>query len=134
MELVFELSLHKELYNWLLEDITRKKRDWPRWKHNGGDIEKPYCGAHCFACGYADKSTIENLGYSSDEDKCMYCPFDIDINKTCLNGLYLKYSLLKESYLSKYQSIENKKYIEEKIKNIITQIRDFPIKKDIKYR
>ena len=119
------------MWQWLSDNPNKNKRDWPRWKRNGGDIEKPYYSAHCFACGYADKSTIENLGYSSDEDKCMYCPFDIDLNKTCLNGLYLKYSLLKESYLSKYQSKENKKYIKKQIEEIIIQIRDFPIKKDV---
>ena len=134
MEIVFELSLHKELYNWILNDITRKKRDWPRWKSNGGDIEKPYYSAHCFACGYADKVMKNILNYSNDEEKCEYCPFNIDINKTCLDGLYLKYSLLKESYLSKYQSKENKKYIKKQIEEIIIQIRDFPIKKDVLYR
>ena len=65
--------------------------------------------------------------------------FDNDINmKTTLIDLISQYdedySLLKESYLSKYQSKENKKYIKKQIEEIIIQIRDFPIKKDVLYR
>lgn len=49
---VFELTLHRILWNWLATNPLSEKSDWPEWTYNGGSIEEIL--SDCFACGYAD--------------------------------------------------------------------------------
>jgi hypothetical protein len=49
------LALHKELWAWLSKHPKANKIDWPRWKHNGGDIEK--VDSCCFACEWRCKQS-----------------------------------------------------------------------------
>lgn len=101
----FYHTLHKDMWNYLYENPNKNKKDWPRWKRNGGDI-KIVIG-NCFACKYDYKFN----------GTCDHCPFNIDINKTCLNDLYIEWC-------------HNNNL--EKRKQLAKQIRDFPIKKGIK--
>lgn len=87
-------QLHEELWlGWLAEDPKREKEDWPRFKHNGGDlnIENPFC----FPCVYSEQHLMrEDLGWES----CCYCPLDFSgwenttgSTGTCLGGLFDKW-------------------------------------------
>ena len=145
--LYFYYSAHNHLWNWLYEDITRDKFDWPEWKNKKYKNAKWSNG--CFGCFYKDHIfKIRNI------NSCYkYCPFKIDKNVDCLNGLYSKYC----DYRRKYKNITNyyinsidsqenyinilsqEKYyqlikLEKELKNIILKIRDFPIKKKINNR
>ena len=119
----FPLSLHKKLYSWILEDPSRRKKYWPHWKENGGNLEKPHHSAYCFACGFAIEYMNKELGYADDKLKCSYCPFEVNPNDSCLNGLYNKYKELKNN-------ITEDNLIE--LKNVINGIINYPVKKNIK--
>lgn len=103
--IIFSHTLHKEMWQWLSDNPNKNKRDWPRWKHNGGDIEKSV--GNCFACKYSIY-----FGY-----RCKYCPFNIDTSKSCLNDLYIEWC---------FNNNLNEK------KELATQIKNFPVKKFVK--
>ena len=54
---VFNHTAHKELWNYLAENPTKWKEDWPKWKINGGEYSS-VCH-HCFACEF----TVDNICY-----------------------------------------------------------------------
>ena len=109
--LIFRYTLHKELWQYLIDNPNKDKKDWPRWKSNGGDIEK--IDDNCFACEYKLKYPSE---YFYTCYKC--CPFKVKFRSACLNGLYEEWNesedLNKRSKLAK-------------------QIKKFPMKKSVKY-
>lgn len=41
-------KLHYELWDWLYENPSKQKRDWPMWTRNGGEIEE--VDSDCFLC------------------------------------------------------------------------------------
>lgn len=43
------IKLHREMWRWLAENPDKNKHDWPRWGHNGGDIDNDI-PTLCFAC------------------------------------------------------------------------------------
>ncbi len=57
---VFNHTAHKELWNYLAENPTKQKEDWPEWKVNGGKYSR--VDGNCFACEF----TID--------DTCYDCP------------------------------------------------------------
>lgn len=64
----FNLTAHKELWNWLANNPDKKKSEWPGWKRNGGKYK--HQANFCFACGYASSD-------DSMDDDCEFktCPF-----------------------------------------------------------
>lgn len=76
----FQHTLHKELYQWLLDNPGKKECDWPKWEMNGGDVKDATCW--CFACDYERMS-------SSDKVDCD-CPLDFPPGNKCgeLNSLF----------------------------------------------
>lgn len=83
-EVVFELTAHKELWNWLAEHPRAKKTDWPGWERYKDVIE------HCFGCDYSDKVGKES---SNPTGYCSLCPFVDPYNSDhtrngCINGLF----------------------------------------------
>ena len=75
---VFNHTLHKELWNWLSENPTKTKFDWPKWKKLR---KKPIPTNYCFACEAASCKSCEN------------CPLDWGDRCSCisLNSPYNKY-------------------------------------------
>ena len=142
--LCFYHSSHISLWNWIYEDITRDKSNWPGWKNK--KFKDAKWSMNCFGCFYKDSIfKIWNI------NSCYkYCPFEIIKNKGCLNGLYTRYCNYKYRYMNiiKYfinaqenyiNIISQEKYYqfietEKELKNVILQIRDFPIKKKISNR
>lgn len=76
---IFNHTAHKELWNYLAENPTKWKEDWPGWKINGGEYSS-VCH-HCFACEF----TIDSI--------CYDCPL-IWPNGCCTGyyGLYEKWA------------------------------------------
>ena len=64
-EKVFDIIGHRELWNWLADNSTKDKHDWPGWKDNGGKYTDAW--AHCFACEY---------GGTDDEGDRACCPLE----------------------------------------------------------
>ena len=75
---IFNHTAHKELWNYLAENPTKWKEDWPGWKINGGEYSK--VDSHCFACEFTICGT------------CYDCPL-IWPSGCCTNysGLYKKW-------------------------------------------
>lgn len=61
----FNLTAHKELWNWLADNPNKGKINWPGWKRNGGIYDAM---GSCFACEY-DKQCG-----TSFFDSCEKCP------------------------------------------------------------
>ena len=94
------LLLCIELWDWLAENPTKHKSDWPGWtEHTDAEAYN-----HCFACQYAEEQAVINL----KDDICSLCPlmdywddgFDAicpSAYKTCMgkNSLYLRWSGLR---------------------------------------
>lgn len=79
---VFNRTAHKELWNYLAENPTKWKRDWPGWEENGGEYNK--VPSYCFACAF------------NTDNACYNCPL-IWPSGCCTDygGLYKKWA--KES-------------------------------------
>ena len=78
MNIMFDHTNHKKLWNWLAENPEMEKEDWPEWEDNGGSVLWVFY--HCFACGYAKL-------------ECSACPL-IWPSGRCLtdNGIYEKWA------------------------------------------
>ncbi len=76
---VFNHTAHKELWNYLAENPTEWKVNWPGWETNGGKYNK--VNSHCFACEFIVGGT------------CCDCPL-IWPNNDCAgyNGLHTKWA------------------------------------------
>ena len=59
----FNLTAHKELWNWLADNPSCNKEEWPGWKHNGGQY--PSDCSMCFACQYDERF---------HDGPCAHCP------------------------------------------------------------
>ena len=60
-------KLHRELWQWLADNPNLKKKHWPRWKFNGGDVQD--ATNQCFAC---EAMSPQDCGV--DEGSCDDCP------------------------------------------------------------
>ena len=47
---IFNHTAHKKLWNYLAENPTEYKGDWPGWEVNGGEYSE--VDSHCFACEF----------------------------------------------------------------------------------
>lgn len=64
-----ELSI--ELWAWLAE-TGREKKEWPGWKHNGGEHET--VAILCFLCEYNTRREERNQ-FSVNNLDCEFCPY-----------------------------------------------------------
>lgn len=63
----FNITAHKELWEWLMENPESHASEWPEWwKHQA--IKKDYSQGlqHNFACLYVDQNELD----------CLACPFE----------------------------------------------------------
>lgn len=85
----FNLTAHKELWNWLAENPSNKKEDWPGWEENAGKYKK--VDELCFACQYANDVDGKYGG-------CRSCPLDgYKEGIGCLKGLFIKWEYAHQS-------------------------------------
>jgi hypothetical protein len=94
MELVFDLTHHKELWNWLADHPKREKYDWFKMKLLNGE---KFSGM-CFACIYADevceKACLKmRIGYCDTCD--IYCsdscPLEFQVECDNADSLYYQW-------------------------------------------
>jgi len=81
------IRLHRELWNWLAENPTKKNSDWPGWKeHKDAEFS-------CFLCHYDREKT-------TDTTSCNFCPLDWGNSAGCygvkLNGYFIIWTNLNE--------------------------------------
>ena len=113
--IVFDHTNHIKLWQWLADNPTKDKCDWPEWKENGGNIKYTY--NYCFACYYIILYAYKYDPHHS-RSVCSYCPFgDLgNSDRGCLGGLYHKW---------KYSSDLTRR------SEVAKQIRDLPIRTDM---
>ncbi len=75
LKLIKYRTLHKAMWQWLADNPTSKKGDWPGW------IESGYASHQCFACHVCGV-------------RCSICPLDWPQGKDCseMDGLYKQWS------------------------------------------
>lgn len=103
------LKLHRELWDWMYKNPSRDKREWPKWKHNGG----PYEGnsIDCFLCDWVEQTS--GMGCTSVHSDCL---LDWSPTTNCLDhGSYF------DKWLNSMTPKAKKKYAK--------LIRDLPLKK-----
>ncbi len=105
--IIFDHTNHVKLWDWLVNNPTKDKYNWPEWIHNGGTS---MAIMRCFACEYTSVLT-QRKHYD-----CTYCPFGDFHGKTCLDGLFGRWL---------YETDPVKK------SELAKQIRDLLIRKDI---
>ncbi len=109
--ITFDHTNHIKLWQWLADNPTKDKCDWPEWSVNGGKVKHIY--NDCFSCEYS----VSIITASGDaQHMCKYCPFGKYCAFTCMDGLYKKWANTKDMHYK----IE-----------LAERIRDFPIRKDI---
>jgi hypothetical protein len=92
---VFQLGLHREMWDFLSKNPTRSKNSWPGWKLQTALF-------HCFAC----EATMSKL----KKTQCLNCPLCeyvwVQNTSSCLGGLYAKWvhahGSIKTEEASKY--------------------------------
>ena len=100
---------HYELWDWLSKNPDKEKEDWFALDKNKG-IK---VANDCFACQFDDEIT----------GCCRACPLICDEtnNKSCLGGLYEKYTNAKVDY-----RIRKTSSLRDKVIELAKQIRDLP--------
>lgn len=85
-EIIFNLSAHKSLWNWLAKHPDREKLEWPGWHRNGGTYRS---ATGCFACDYAQAmcAALEN---DKSSGECRRCPIWDEDNR-CYTNEYEAY-------------------------------------------
>ena len=72
----FNLTKHKELWNWLAENPDMQKGHWPGWDEIEDWDDEIYPDNNCFACEYLVEGLLENernnycLCASTCEERC----------------------------------------------------------------
>ncbi len=63
------LFLCWKLWEWLAENPGKRKRDWPEWKHNEGEVTRMYLGCPCCEVGF-DYDVFDQ----PSDNNCLRCP------------------------------------------------------------
>lgn len=102
----FNHSAHIRLWDWLSKNPDKRKKDWPEWQANGGNVAR--VSGDCFACEYTMK-----CNYCS----CSNCPLIWPNNISCnrLGGLFIRWN----------GAVGNEKQA------LAEQIRDLPVKEGV---
>lgn len=104
------IAKHREIWNWLADNPSKEKKDWPGWEeYVGSKIEINYC----FLCDYVN---------FAKGGMCSFCPLDWGITKKCMQikpelSYYLLYSdapdlVLKSKYAEIIANLPEKDYTE----------------------
>lgn len=118
----FNLTAHRQLYNWLFLHPKKDILSWPGWKKFNRKIYRAN-----FACDYARSIASELKIYQF----CKFCPFRFRSksgNTNCLGGLKIKFAWHSSNI---YRKVGNTEFDIKRIKCISRAIRDFPVKADI---
>ena len=121
MNIKFDHTNHKKLWNWLADNPDKNKKDWPEWTFNGGDVCEVSDG--CFACDY--REAYEELAYACEEglysggkSSCNSCP--LKWPKDASGQLRCRHGGLWTLWLSADNSVTRSKYA--------LQIANLPVK------
>lgn len=111
-EHIFNLTGHRELWDWLSKNPGKGEEEWPRWIHyEGGDLDGGKF--NCFACVYATHNgTLE----------CGNCPliWPKGDYRGCENDIYNDW----------YSAIDRGSYQVASL--LAEEIRDLPVKPGVK--
>ena len=108
MNIKFDHTNHKKLWNWLAENPDKEKSDWPEWKENGWEIKRAV--SLCFACDYVKHNCL----------LCYECPLIWPENKNSTRNCYDANSGLFNKYFYSRDLKERSKYA--------FQIANLPVK------
>lgn len=118
-EPVFNLTGHRDMWDWLSKNPTKMKWHWPGWVENGGTYE--HCESNCFACNYVLRKMGKNVLSHCGE----YCPLtgwearsDARIPCVAHNGLYDRWVWNDDA---------------ESRAEIAAKIRDLPVREGVEY-
>lgn len=109
--IIFHYDEHVARWDWLSKNPGKHKRDWP------GRFEAVSVrGGGCAGCEYGVRlCERKNMVISA----CIFCPFKVDVEETCLNGLYSSWELA-----TALERLDEASKLAEKI-------RDFPLRDDV---
>ena len=120
----FNLTKHKELWNWLSENPGSLKTEWPGW----GEIEdwddEIYPYKNCFACEYLAETMLDqdNPNYALCGETCeKFCPLIWPKGCTCC----ARGSIFKEWT----NATVKKDY--ETASNLARQIAELPVREGV---
>lgn len=91
----FELTKHRELWNWLADNPGNKKTAWPGWGEVEDWCNDIYPDNNCFACEYVHEllSADGDREYPLCGKTCRkLCPLLWPKDKTCCEGGHSLYS------------------------------------------
>lgn len=122
----FNLTKHKELWNWLAENPGSLKVEWPGWDEIEDWDDEMYPNNNCFACEFLQVSLYEEgtENYDLDPETCeKHCPLIWPEGRTCTNGFN---SLYRE--WDNYNSQEDF-YAEASV--LAKQIAELPVREGV---
>ena len=116
-EPIFNRTAHRQLWDWLSKHPTMDKRDWPRWKSNGGwyTEQKNFC----FSCQY-----VRHVSADTRYLDCDLCPL------IWPNSDKLNFSCDDDLYGFWCDASKNRRYKEAR--RIAELIRDLPVRPGVK--
>lgn len=125
---VFNLTKHKELWNFLKENPGMEKDEW--FDETGNSVVKNYC----FACAFSNKvlnyigkhygkKVFDFIAIKSFYTGCIACPFQVDCCD-CLDGLYDDWVLAMEFYFGNKEE-------DETLSSLSEQIANYPLREDM---
>lgn len=122
------ISLHREMWNWLADNPSKDKKDWPRWRKNGGDIE--HCFASCFMCEYASAHSAN----TKIAINCHICPLawpsflkDVRCENICFFKEYRNNNKFSHGLFRKlFQSLVENPSLHERISHLSRVIANLP--------
>lgn len=114
------VQLTLALWDWLYENPTKSKEDWPGWKKNGGKY--PDVTDDCFCCEYTqfreDENYRRSMTITYDSGCESYCPLNEEL-KGCRHDdsfwqkwINAKSSRTKKKYAGKIANASAKKLVE----------------------
>lgn len=122
----FDLTRHKELWNWLAENPGMQKVEWPGWDEIEDWDDEMYPDNNCFACEYLKDVVISDGEeyYELDPILCeKQCPLIWPEGRTCTERYY---SLYRE--WDNYNSQED---FYEEASVLAKQIAELPVREGI---
>lgn len=107
--LVFNHTLHRELWDWMIRNKCTDKSEWPGWYEHGIDIR--YASQHflCFACMTADNYEY----YRNNGNPCRNCPLDWGTEIKChYTNEYETYFNEEPGYIEAMEWIRDRPIVE----------------------
>lgn len=121
----FDLTRHKELWNWLVDNPGSIKEEWPGWNEIEEFYDEIYPDNNCFACEYLREGFLEaeEPNYNLDGETCEeYCPLIWPEGRTCCD----RYNSLFREWDN-----ANDRRDYETASNLARQIAELPVREGV---